>query len=130
MAANAQWTSESRKRQEIIENRLKAFAVSVIRYCRDAYDDRLLKPCIDQGIRSATSIGANVSEGQGSVSRKEFVQYLSIAYKSAKETAYWLSLIKDLRGKDDMSLASLERENNEIIRILAVSIKTVRSSLP
>jgi len=47
-----------------------------------------------QLLRSATSIGANVNEAQAGQSRKDFAAKMSIASKEARETNYWLLLIK------------------------------------
>ena len=44
---------------------------------------------------SGTSIGANVEESQGAISKAEFIAKIQISYKEAKETKYWLRLIKD-----------------------------------
>jgi len=49
----------------------------------------------DQLIRSATSIGANLIEARASSSRLEFKKFYEISLKSANETKYWLSLLKD-----------------------------------
>jgi len=48
-----------------------------------------------QILKSGTSIGANVEEATGGISRKDFTNKLSIAYKEARETHYWLRLLKD-----------------------------------
>ena len=49
----------------------------------------------DQLIRSATSIGANLTESKASSSRREFKKFYEIALKSANETKYWLGLLRD-----------------------------------
>lgn len=48
-----------------------------------------------QVLRSGTSIVANVREANSGVSKKDFVNKLSIALKEAKETDYWLCLLSD-----------------------------------
>jgi four helix bundle protein len=69
------------------------FAVRIVKCC-----DYLRKAHVDpslcrQLLRSGTSIGANVAEAQGGVSKKEFSQKIGIAYKEALETQYWLRLL-------------------------------------
>lgn len=61
------------------------FAIQIIRFSK-----RII---LDQLIRSATSISANLAEGSASVSRKEFANYLGISRKSAVETVHWLKLL-------------------------------------
>ncbi len=73
-----------------------AFALRVIplvrrlRACRE-YD------LASQLLRSATSIGANVEEAQAAASRRDFVAKMGIASKEARETFYWLRLLRDSR---------------------------------
>jgi four helix bundle protein len=48
-----------------------------------------------QVIRSGTSIGANVNEAQAAQSKRDFVAKMSISSKEARETLYWLELLKE-----------------------------------
>ncbi len=48
-----------------------------------------------QMLRSGTSIGANVEEAIGGQSKTGFISKLSIAYKEARETFYWIKLLKE-----------------------------------
>ncbi len=48
-----------------------------------------------QLLRSGTSIGANAEEAVGGISKKDFRAKMSISYKEARETHYWLRLLKD-----------------------------------
>jgi four helix bundle protein len=49
-----------------------------------------------QLLRSGTSIGANIEEAIGGQSRKDFFAKLSISYKEARETHYWIRLLTDM----------------------------------
>ena len=62
---------------------------------------------VDQLIRSATSIGANIVEGGNSTSRKEFINYFQIALKSASETLYWLALLAEVNEDQKEELNKL-----------------------
>lgn len=46
-----------------------------------------------QVLRSGTSIGANLEESRGAQSSSDFQAKISIAYKEARETSYWLRLL-------------------------------------
>lgn len=46
-----------------------------------------------QLLRSGTSIGANIEESIGAQSRNDFISKISISYKEARETEYWLKLL-------------------------------------
>lgn len=76
-----------------------------------------------QLLRAATSIGANVVEAQGSVSRKEFLQYLQIARKSNYETLYWLRLLQH-QSEQSVTLQELIAEATELKSILTSIILT------
>jgi four helix bundle protein len=58
----------------------------------------------NQLIRSGTSIGANVWEGQSPESRNDFIHKMKIAAKEADETEYWLQLCQHSKGYPDCSL--------------------------
>lgn len=48
-----------------------------------------------QLLRSGTSVGANIHEAQGSISKKEFIVKMQIAYKELIESEFWLNLLRD-----------------------------------
>lgn len=76
----------------------------------------------NQIIRSGTSVGANVEEAQNSSSRKEFIHGLTIALKEARETEYWLKIIKET-GLTSLNLERILVEIIEIIKILTTIVK-------
>ncbi len=80
-----------------------------------------------QLLRSATSIGANIIEGKGASSRKDFINYYHIALKSANETAYWMALLKDGLDENGSELDTLRTETDEITRIIAASVITLKA---
>ncbi|WP_317164426.1 four helix bundle protein [Aquirufa ecclesiirivi] len=47
-----------------------------------------------QILKSGTSIGANVEEAIGGSSKRDFYAKMHIAYKEARETGYWIKLLK------------------------------------
>ena len=57
--------------------------------------ERIFSSLLDQLVRSATSIEANVVEGRVGKLRKDWKNFFVIALKSANETKYWLCLIRD-----------------------------------
>jgi len=71
-----------------------------------------------QVLRSGTSIGANVEEAIGAISKKEFISKLQISYKEARETKYWLRLFKECGIAKRGKLDDLLGECDEILRIL------------
>lgn len=81
-----------------------------------------------QVLRSGTSIGANVEEAIGGVSRKDFLNKLSIAYKEARETNYWLRILKDIEYLNQSMFDSLIKDCDEVTRIIFSIIRTSKNN--
>lgn len=84
---------------------------------------------ISQITRSATSMGANDQEADGTNSKKDFIAKYSIVRKEGKETEYWLKLISDTNPKLKVRMVSLMKEVDEIIRIVSSIIWKTRSKI-
>lgn len=81
-----------------------------------------------QLLRSGTSIGANIEEATAAQSKKDFLHKMSIASKEARETSYWLRLLKD----GDLIKISVDEyldEINQIIKIITKIVKTTSENL-
>ena len=79
-----------------------------------------------QIVRSGTSVGANVEEAQGSQSKKDFIRRMNIARAEARETLYWLRLIKETELLPGNRLGELVQEADEPVRILTTIVKHAR----
>jgi four helix bundle protein len=80
-----------------------------------------------QLLRSGTSIGANATEATAGQSRRDFLAKMSIASKDARETKYWLELLKQSElAPVDVSGELSEVE--ELIRMLTSIVKTTSQS--
>jgi four helix bundle protein len=78
-----------------------------------------------QVLRSGTSIGANVEEALGAQSRKDFKHKLSIAYKEARETHYWIRLLRNSGFIEGDSADSLLADCDELLKIIGSTLKTL-----
>lgn len=104
------------------------FAVRVVKLCRVLDETRgTSRTLANQLLRSATSIGANVEESQGGLSRKDFVFKLSLALKEARETHYWLRLLKEADVISADRLEDLIDESNQLVAILTTIVKNTRA---
>ena len=83
----------------------------------------------NQLIKAATSIGANFIEAQDASSSKDFIQKLSISLREARETWYWLTVIKKAGLLNGDMLDSEIIESEEIIAVFVKSIKSSKSKL-
>jgi len=80
-----------------------------------------------QFLRSSTSIGANVFEASAAASRKDFANKMTIASKEARESYYWLLLLKE--GKlVNIELDGLVEDVLNIINVLTAIVKSTRTS--
>jgi four helix bundle protein len=80
-----------------------------------------------QILRSRTSIGANITEAQSAVTKKDFINKLGIALKESKETDYWLKLLKKSEIIGEKEFNSINNDCIEIIRLLTSIIKSSKS---
>lgn len=110
-----------------ITQRTFQFAVRVVRLCQ-VLDERpgVARVLGKQLLRSGTSIGANVEEGQGGQSRADFASKLAIACKEARETHYWLRLLIASGVMPEKRITSLLRECDEIVSILTTIAKKAK----
>ena len=80
-----------------------------------------------QILRSGTSIGANLTEAQFSISRKEFLAKTAISLKECAETEYWLDLLKEINLLTATEYESFSNDCKEILRLLISTVKTLKS---
>lgn len=79
-----------------------------------------------QLLRAGTSIGANISEANGAISKADFSAKISIAYKESLETKYWISLLKDSNYLDSQKAEQLIGQADELSKIMFSILKTTR----
>ncbi len=111
------------KNQNIIRDKSYDFAMESIRLYKLLQQEKLFA-ISSQFIKSATSIGANVEEALAGQSIKDFTAKMSIASKEARETNYWLRLIRDTRLVTDSSIELLLNDSEELVKILTSIVKT------
>ncbi|SHF55348.1 four helix bundle protein [Tenacibaculum mesophilum] len=83
------------KKGNIIQEKSYDFAVRVVNLYKHLSQEKKVFVLSKQLLRSGTSIGANIEEAIGGQSRKDFYAKLTITYKEARETHYWIRLLKD-----------------------------------
>jgi four helix bundle protein len=105
-----------------IKHRAYYFSRDIVLFIGKQKFDKIHFSIFDQLLRSATSIGANLVEGIGGASRNDFIKFYVIALKSANETKYWLTLIKDTMDADLLVLRNFIKEADEISKIIATII--------
>ncbi len=110
-------------KQSLIKEKSYSFALQIIGLYR-----ALLKQnefvLSKQLLRAGTSIGANVEEALAGQSRADFLSKMSIASKEARETNYWLRLIRDSETIAKSEVEPLLTESQSIANILTSIVKT------
>ena len=79
-----------------------------------------------QLLRAATSVGANLEEAQGAQSPVDFLSKISISYKEARESRYWIRLLVGSNYIDERMGESLLNDCEELCRILSRAIITTK----
>lgn len=111
----------------ILQEKSFAFAVRIVKLYKFLCDEQKEFVLSKQILRSGTSIGANVEEGIGGQSDKDFLSKFSIAYKEARETLYWLKLLLATDYLTKEQADSLIFDVEELCKILSRIIITSKS---
>jgi len=110
------------KTNNIIQDKSFLFSLNIIKLYKVmlSKNDFVLSK---QVIRSGTSIGANVNEAQAAQSKRDFIAKMSISSKEARETLYWLQLLKESEFIE-YDFEPLIQQSQELTKILTSIIKT------
>src|SRR3989344_4479152 len=91
------------------------FSKRLIKFLKSLPKDPATQTIVLQTVRSGTSIGANYREADSYESKKDFVHKIMICKKEAKETLYWLGLVKEGLDVSDSELDWLINECKELV---------------
>ncbi|MBP9102413.1 MAG: four helix bundle protein [Chitinophagaceae bacterium] len=114
------------KNESIIATKAYSFALGIITLYKYLVNEKKEYVLSKQLLRSGTSIGANINEALSAQSKRDFVHKLSISLKEARETSYWLNLLKDSEYIKQESFTNLSNKCNEILKILSSIILTTK----
>lgn len=115
-------------KKNIIQEKSYAFALRIINLYKFLCEEKKEFVLSKQVLRSGTSIGANIEESVGAQSKKDFINKISISYKEARETKYWIRLLKDSEYITEEMYKSLEFDREAILKILGSIQKTAKNS--
>jgi len=104
------------------------FAINVVKFCFEMQGKIKEYVLSRQLLKSGTSIGANIEEAQGAISKAEFISKIQISLKEAKETKYWIRLIIDTGIFNSEKADELLKDSSEIIVLLTSILKTAKSN--
>jgi four helix bundle protein len=114
------------QKENVAYEKAYQFAIQIVKVYQYLLKEKKEYVLAKQLLRSGTSIGANLSEANGAISRADFSNKVSLAYKECLETKYWLSLLKDSSIINIENYNSIYPEADEIGRILFAILRTTR----
>lgn len=112
------------KQKNIILDKSYAFGLRILKLYIHLRKEKIDGRLCSQLLNSGTSVGANIEEAVGGSSRRDFINKLQIAYKEARETRYWLRLLKDGEVLESKLAESFISDCEEIIKILTVILNS------
>ena len=101
------------------------FAIDIVNLCESLKGRNSLT---NQLLRSGTSIGANIHEGNYASSKADFIAKFQIALKECYETEYWLKLFAKTNIISEQAYNKLINDSGRIRRILISSINTAKAN--
>lgn len=110
----------------IIENKSFEFAIRIVNLYKYLTTEKKEYVLAKQLLKSGTSIGANVSEGEQAQSKADFHSKMCIALKEANETYYWLRLLLATEYITEKEYISIESDIKEILALLTSICKTTQ----
>ena len=111
-------------KENILKTKSFEFAIRIVnlyKYLKKEHNEYILS---NQLIRSGTSIGAIVREAEHAESAKDFIHKLSIGLKEANESKYWLDLLAATDFITNKMYESLNKDCEELLKMLISSVKT------
>jgi four helix bundle protein len=118
------------KTNNIIQQKSFAFAIRIVNLYKFLITEKKEYVLSKQLLRSGTSVGANIEESIGGQSDKDFLSKISIAYKEARESVYWLKLLQATDYLSEEQADSLLKDAEELCKIIGkiqITIKTCNS---
>jgi four helix bundle protein len=114
-------------RENVVRDKSYLFSLRIIKlyvHLREKREYNLSS----QIVKSGTSIGANIEEALGGSSIRDFKAKLQIAYKEARETCYWIRLLRDSNIIENRLANSLLKQCEELVKLLTSILNKLKST--
>jgi len=115
------------KKDNVIQIKSFAFAVRIVNLYKYLISEKNEFVLSKQLLRSGTSVGANIEESIGGASEKDFLNKLTIAYKEARESMYWLKLLNATEYINNVEFESLCSDAEELCKIIGKIQTTIKN---
>ena len=117
------------EKTNILVDKSFKFAVRIVNLYKHLSQTKKEFVLSKQLLRSGTSIGANISESQDAQSKADFISKLSISLKEAKETKYWIELLRETDFLREKEAFDILKDLIELIKLLTSIIKTTKGNI-
>jgi four helix bundle protein len=124
--SNLKTQNQSLNLKADLRRRSFKFSLIVLEFIKLLPNTKVYWVIVDQLIRAATSIGANIIEAKSSSSKRDFIRFYEIALKSANETKYWLYLLREGKLVERARVDFIIKEAEEIANMLGSSLLTLK----
>lgn len=116
--------------ENLIVTKSFAFAIRIVKFYKISLKrTKEFDPLFKQLLRSGTSIGANISEAQSALSKKDFVNKMQIALKESRETEYWVKLLNQTEIINQKEYLSLYSDCEELSKLLTSILKSSKFNI-
>ena len=116
-------------KEKVIVDKSYLLALKITKFCLEIQQNRKEYVISRQLLKSSTSIGANIEESIGGQSDKDFLSKISISYKEARESIYWLKLLHATDFLNNQEAESMIGDAEELCRILGKIQITLKEKL-
>lgn len=113
-------------RDNVLVNKSVNFSIRIVKAYEYLCNDKKMYVMAKQLPRSATFIGANITESTGAISTADFSAKISISYKECFETKYWLYILKQCEYINDKTYQSIYKDADELAKMLFTTLKSTR----
>ncbi len=116
-------------KENVVMNKSYAFALRTVKLYKYLVNEKKEYVLSKQLLRSGTSIGALIREGEHAQSKPDFLNKMNVALKEANETQYWIELLRDSSYLSSEESISIYDDATELIKLLASIVKSTKQSL-
>ena len=112
-----------------IEVKSYDFAIRIVNLHKYLNRQKEIHSLSNQMLRSGTAIGALIQEAVHAQSKADFLNKMNVSLREANETMYWIRLLHSTHYLKDNEFASIHKDCEEIVKLLASIVKTTKASL-
>jgi four helix bundle protein len=116
------------KTDNVVQTKSYAFALRIIKVYKYLNQEKKEFVLSKQLLRSGTSIGANIEEAIGGQSKNDFFAKITISYKEARESKYWIRLLRDSEYLSVEQSDDLLKDIDELLKIIGSIQRSIRNS--